>query len=92
VRLEIETNGESRLVVGRRGRLCPGAGPFGELSDGTGVTDGTAWARTVLDAGTTENILAEFHQRSDRWRFRAVGQGYEEQLAGFAARHGVDIA
>jgi DNA polymerase-3 subunit epsilon len=46
----------------------------------------------VLDAGTTENILAEFHQRSDRWRFRAVGQGYEEQLAGFAARHGVDIA
>jgi DNA polymerase-3 subunit epsilon len=48
----------------------------------------------VLDAGTTENslVLAEFYQRGDRWRFRAVGQGYEEQLAGFATRHGVNIA
>ena len=31
-------------------------------------------------------------QRGGRWRFRAVGQGYEEPLAGFATRYGVDVA
>jgi len=38
----------------------------------------------VVDAGTTENslVLAVFYQRGGRWRFRAVGQGYEEPLAG----------
>lgn len=108
VRLEIETNGESRLVVdldelstpGVRvvvGASLAGGRTFGELGPVELVlrdTDGAPWARTVLDAGTTENslVLAEFYQRGDRWRFRAVGQGYEEELAGFATRHGVDIA
>ena len=108
VRLEIETNGESRLVVdldelsnpGVRvvvGASLAGGRTFGELGPVELVlrdTDGAPWARTVLDAGTTENslVLAEFYQRGGRWRFRAVGQGYEEPLAGFATRYGVDVA
>jgi DNA polymerase-3 subunit epsilon len=108
VRLEIETNGESRLVVdlyelsnpGVRvvvGASLAGGRTFGELGPVELVlrdTDGAPWARTVLDAGTTENslVLAEFYQRAGRWRFRAVGQGYEEPLAGFATRYGVDVA
>lgn len=108
VRLEIETNGESRLVVdldelsnpGVRvvvGASLAGGRTFGELGPVELVlrdTDGAPWARTVLDAGTTENslVLGEFYQRGGRWRFRAVGQGYEESLAGFATRYGVDVA
>ena len=108
VRLEIETNGESRLVVdldelsnpGVRvvvGASLAGGRTFGELGPVELVlrdTDGAPWARTVLDAGTTENslVLGEFYQRGGRWRFRAVGQGYEEPLAGFATRYGVDVA
>jgi DNA polymerase-3 subunit epsilon len=108
VRLEIETNGESRLVVdldelsnpGVRvvvGASLAGGRTFGELGPVELVlrdTDGAPWARTVLDAGTTEHslVLAEFYQRAGRWRFRAVGQGYEEPLAGFATRYGVDVA
>ena len=108
MRLEIETNGESRLAVDLdelSTRACgsssvrpwPVAATFGELGP-VELTlrdrDGAAWARTVVDAGTTENslVLAVFYQRGGRWRFRAVGQGYEEPLAGFAVRHGVDIA
>ena len=108
VRLEIETNGESRLAVdldelslpGVRvvvGASLAGGRTFGELGPVELTlrdSDGAPWARTVLDAGTTENslVLAEFYQRGGQWRFRAVGQGYEEPLAGFAVRHGVDIA
>ncbi|HZM65493.1 MAG TPA: TerD family protein [Nakamurella sp.] len=108
VRLEIETNGESRLAVdldelsipGVRvivGASLAGGRTFGELGPVELTlrdTDGGPWARTVQDAGTTENslVLAEFYQRGNRWRFRAVGQGYEEPLAGFAVRHGVDVA
>jgi DNA polymerase-3 subunit epsilon len=108
VRLEIETNGESRLAVdldelslpGVRvivGASLAGGRTFGELGP-VELTlrdrDGAPWARTVVDAGTTENslVLGVFYQRGGRWRFRAVGQGYEEPLAGFAVRHGVDVA
>src|SRR5664279_4395158 len=75
---------------GRRGRI-PGRWPDVRpvelvLRD----TDGAPWARTVLDAGTSENslVLAAVHQRGERWRLRVIGQGYEEPLAGFAIRHG----
>ena len=83
-----------RVVVGAS---LAGGRTFGELGP-VELTlrdrDGAAWARAVVDAGTTENslVLAVFYQRGGRWRFRAVGQGYEEPLAGFAVRHGVDIA
>lgn len=47
----------------------------------------------MLDAGTTEQslVLSDFYQRNGQWRVRAIGQGYEEDLAPFATRHGVDV-
>ncbi|SDB91509.1 DNA polymerase-3 subunit epsilon [Sanguibacter gelidistatuariae] len=55
--------------------------------------DGATLARATLDAATEEQslIIATLYQRGDRWRFRAVGQGYASGLASLAVRHGVDI-
>ncbi|UYP20175.1 TerD family protein [Rhodococcus sp. Z13] len=68
---------------------------FGELGavsvsvDGDG---GTA-ATFVLDAGTTERtmVLTEIYRRAGKWRLRAVGQGYDDDLAALARRYGVDV-
>ncbi|MGW6635337.1 TerD family protein [Streptomyces cyaneofuscatus] len=51
-------------------------------------------ARATLDAATTERtlLLAEFYRRGPVWRFRAVGQGYNDGLANLARGYGVDIA
>ena len=51
------------------------------------------FATAVLDAATTERsmIIAEIYRRNDLWRFRAVGQGYDDGLAEFAIRHGVEV-
>jgi stress response protein SCP2 len=44
----------------------------------------------VTDAGTeTALVLGELYRRAGGWRFRAVGQGYEDGLAGLAADHGL---
>lgn len=50
-------------------------------------------ATTTLDAATIERTLrlAEVYLRGDRWRLRAVGQGYETGLAELAASLGVQI-
>jgi DNA polymerase-3 subunit epsilon len=49
--------------------------------------------RATLDAATTEQslILASFYRRAGRWRFRAVGQGYEHGLAELATGFGVEV-
>ncbi|MFE2476980.1 TerD family protein [Streptomyces sp. NPDC059389] len=51
-------------------------------------------AQATLDAATTERtlILAELYRRGPLWRFRAVGQGYDHDLAAVARGYGVDIA
>jgi DNA polymerase-3 subunit epsilon len=51
-------------------------------------------ARATLDAATTERtmILAEIYRRGEGWRLRAVGQGYDYDLAELARGYGVDIA
>ncbi|MBC9730293.1 CAP domain-containing protein [Streptomyces sp. TRM68367] len=36
-------------------------------------------------------LLAEIYRRGDRWRLRALGQGYADGLAGLARDFGVDI-
>ncbi|MCW2779466.1 MAG: stress protein [Frankiales bacterium] len=60
---------------------------------------------TVLDAGgadavvfpltglTSEQALvcAEVYRRGDQWKLRAVGQGYDDGLAGIATEFGVDV-
>ncbi|CAM5644594.1 3'-5' exonuclease DinG [Streptomyces avidinii] len=56
--------------------------------------DATRLAQATLDAATTERtlILAELYRRGPVWRFRAVGQGYDHDLARVARGYGVDIA
>lgn len=48
-------------------------------------------AAATTDAATTERtmLLAEIYRCGDVWRVRAMGQGYDEDLAGLAARYGV---
>ncbi|MEU2267481.1 CAP domain-containing protein [Streptomyces olindensis] len=36
-------------------------------------------------------LLAEFYRRGDRWKLRALGQGYADGLAGLARDFGVDV-
>jgi uncharacterized protein YkwD/stress response protein SCP2 len=36
-------------------------------------------------------LLAEVYRRGDRWKLRALGQGYEEGLAGVARDFGVEV-
>ena len=57
-------------------------------------SDETTAAVTTLDAGTTETvlILTELYRRQDRWRVRAIGQGYDDGLRAMAERFGVDVA
>ncbi|MFI7384693.1 TerD family protein [Streptomyces sp. NPDC049813] len=51
-------------------------------------------AHATLDAATSERtlLLAEFYRRDSVWRFRAVGQGYDQGLDALARGYGVDIA
>ncbi|MFZ2526866.1 MAG: TerD family protein [Rhodococcus sp. (in: high G+C Gram-positive bacteria)] len=68
---------------------------FGDLGAVSVTVDGddTTAATFVLDAGTTERtlVLTEIYRRADRWRLRAVGQGYDDDLAALVARYGVDV-
>ncbi|MFB6963142.1 TerD family protein [Streptomyces sp. NPDC056309] len=50
-------------------------------------------AQATLDAATTERtlLLVEVYRRGLGWRVRAVGQGYDHQLAALARGFGVDI-
>ncbi|MEV4949692.1 TerD family protein [Streptomyces sp. NPDC053755] len=72
----------------------------GSLRDVDGLSveafapDGTPVARyDVSDAGgETAMVLAELYRRAGGWKFRAVGQGYVNGLAGLATDHGVDVA
>ncbi|MEU9473381.1 DEDDh family exonuclease [Streptomyces avermitilis] len=61
------------------------------IAQGTGAR---AVAQATLDAATTERtlLLAEVYRRGPGWRVRAVGQGYDHQLAALARGFGVDIA
>jgi DNA polymerase-3 subunit epsilon len=72
-----------------------GGTTFGQLGAVALSVDGelTAAAVSTLDAGTTETVLvlAELYRRGDVWRFRAVGQGYEDGLAALASRYGVVV-
>jgi tellurium resistance protein TerD len=45
------------------------------------------------DASTeTAMIFGELYRRDNEWKFRAVGQGYSDGLAGIARNFGVDVA
>lgn len=74
-----------------------GAATFGDVGSvqisaapGSGAAPLT---RATLDAATTERtlLLAEIYRRGPVWRFRAVGQGYDHDLAALARTYGVDV-
>ncbi|WP_244970685.1 TerD family protein [Gordonia jinghuaiqii] len=67
-------------------------GDVGALSVTVDTADFTL-ATAVLDAATTERsmIIVELYRRDGNWRLRALGQGYDDGLAEFAVRHGVDV-
>lgn len=52
---------------------------------------GTVLASFPMQAGSeTAFVSAELYRRDDRWKFRAVGQGYSTGLAGLAADFGIE--
>ncbi|MFD6394688.1 exonuclease domain-containing protein [Nocardia sp. NPDC060259] len=63
-----------------------------EVDVATGLESG-AVIRATLDAATVERtlLLAELYLRGETWRLRAVGQGYEFDLAALARKHGVEV-
>ncbi|MFF9309538.1 TerD family protein [Streptomyces sp. NPDC014748] len=74
-----------------------GAATFGDvgavhLTLAPGV-DAPAAAQATLDAATSERtlLLAEIYRRGPRWRFRAVGQGYDHGLEALVRGYGVDV-
>lgn len=74
-----------------------GAATFGDVGPIEIVAapgaDAPPVAQATLDAATTERtlLLAEVYRRADNWRLRAVGQGYDHDLATLAGSYGVDI-
>ena len=68
---------------------------FGDLGAVSVSLDGldSAVATAVLDAATTERsmLLAEVYRRGSGWRFRPIGQGYDDGLAELAVRFGVEV-
>ncbi|WP_370248242.1 TerD family protein [Nocardioides sp.] len=54
---------------------------------------GVEIAATTLDAATTERtlMLVDVYRRGDTWRLRAVGQGFDHDLAALLRDHGIDV-
>ncbi|WP_194819205.1 TerD family protein [Nocardia sp. XZ_19_385] len=75
----------------------------GSLDDGTfgavaGLTvtvfdaDGPVAEYEVADAGAVSAMMfGEFYRRDGRWKFRAIGQGWAEGLAGLIGEFGVQV-
>ncbi|MFG2774429.1 TerD family protein [Streptomyces sp. NPDC048350] len=80
--------------------LVVGSTESGAMRDARGLSvealapDLTPVARyDVTDAGgETAMVLAELYRRAGGWKFRAVGQGWLNGLAGLARDYGVDVA
>lgn len=73
-----------------------GKARFGELDDlRLTVTDSSGECLLGYSIADTADesavVFGEFYKRDERWKFRAVGQGYETGLAGLATDFGIDI-
>ncbi|WP_344467600.1 TerD family protein [Kitasatospora kazusensis] len=85
--------GVERIVVvaSRCGRA-----PFGDL-DEVRLTIADASGQALLgfsiEGATTETalLLGELYRREGAWRFRAIGQGYDNGLAGLATDFGIAV-
>lgn len=70
-------------------------GSFGEVADlAIALVDagGSEFARFPMSTTTeTAFIAGELYRRGDGWKFRAVGQGYAQGLAGLATDFGISV-
>ncbi|MFT7022286.1 MAG: DNA polymerase-3 subunit epsilon [Rhodococcus sp. (in: high G+C Gram-positive bacteria)] len=82
----------TRIVVAA---VIDGDNSFGGVGAVSVSLDGheSTIATAVLDAATTERsmLLAEIYRRGSGWRFRPIGQGYDDGLAELAVRYGVEV-
>ena len=70
-------------------------GTFADVQDlrvtitpaGSGISYAFAPTATV----ETALVCTEIYRRDGRWRLRAIGQGYQDGLAGLARDFGVDV-
>ncbi|MEU3481065.1 TerD family protein [Streptomyces sp. NPDC033753] len=80
--LRIEADVQRVLIVGScaDGTFGQVRGLYAQLS----TFDGTVVAQYAITDATAETVfvLGELYRRDGAWRFRAVGQGYEDGLAG----------
>ncbi|MFD3992933.1 TerD family protein [Streptomyces sp. NPDC058583] len=80
--LRVEADVQRVLIVGSctDGTFGQVPGLYAQLS----TFDGTIVARYAVTDATAETafVLGELYRRHGAWRFRAVGQGYEDGLAG----------
>ncbi|MFE3552769.1 TerD family protein [Streptomyces kronopolitis] len=94
VRLGALPSAVRKVVVAAAVDGTPTFGDVGalQLTAGCG-SSAPPLAQSALDAATTERtlLLAELYRRGPRWRFRAVGQGYDHGLDVLARGYGVDI-
>jgi stress response protein SCP2 len=71
-------------------------GRFADVHDlvVTATTTSPATEYVFQPAATVETALVclEIYRRDGIWRLRAVGQGYDDGLAGLARDFGVDVA
>ena len=85
----------ARLAVAASLDAAPGLG-FGSLAHlELVVADAAGQALVqypVLDAGTeTAFVLAELYLRGTEWKCRAIGQGWDNGLAGLATDYGITV-
>ena len=82
----------ARIIVAA---AIDGETTFGQVGAVAVALDGpdATVATAVLDAATTERsmLLAEIYRRGSGWRFRPIGQGYDDGLAELAVRYGVEV-
>jgi stress response protein SCP2 len=72
-------------------------GPFGRVPDLVlCLFDGahTELARFAVrgEGSETSMVAGELYRRDGGWRFRAVGQGFDDGLAGLATAYGIDVS
>ena len=95
IRIDLDLLGEycTRVVIAAALTSECTFGDLGAVTLSVEGHDATA-ATATLDAGTSERtmLLSEIYRRGQQWRIRAIGQGYDDDLAALATRHGVDVA
>jgi hypothetical protein len=97
-RVEIDLQTLERDVD--RVAICASAedSPFALVSDlrlslyATGAAEPLAYFDVVPDTGSESALICgELYRRGDGWKFRALGQGYVDGLAGLATEFGISV-